>query len=128
MWPGAASGAVDPWRVASLCVPAPPLSLTRPMRGRRRTIAAVLTDALAPRPEARAAALAAAFSDACGQRIAREASYRGLLQDGRLLVLVRTAAWAEQLAKLEPDICARIEARLGRGTAPGLHIRVHEPR
>ena len=98
------------------------------MRGRRKTIAAALTDALARRPEARAAALAAAFADACGPRIAREASYRGALEDGRLLVLVRSAAWAEQLAQLEPEICARIEARLGTGSAPGLHIRVHDPR
>jgi hypothetical protein len=97
------------------------------MRGRRKTIAAALTDALVRRPEARAAALAAAFADACGPRIAREASYRGPLGDGKLLVLVRTAAWAEQLAHLEPEICARIEARLGPGAAPGLHIRVREP-
>lgn len=98
------------------------------MRGRRRTIAAVLTDALAPRPEARAAALAAAFADACGPRCAREASLRGALEDGRLLVLVRTAAWAEQLEQLAPEICARLEARLGKGVAPGLHIRVQPPR
>ncbi len=98
------------------------------MRGRRRTIAAVLSDALAPRPEARGAALAAAFADACGPRFAREASLRGPLEDGRLLVLVRTAAWAEQLAQLAPEICARIEARLGKGAAPGLHIRVQAPR
>jgi hypothetical protein len=98
------------------------------MRGRRRTIAAALTDALAHRPEARAAALAMAFADACGPRIAREASYRGALADGRLLVLVRTQAWAEQLTQLEPEICARIEARLGTGAAPGLHVRVHDAR
>lgn len=98
------------------------------MRGRRRTIAAALTDALAPRPEARAAALAAAFADACGPRFAREASMRGALEDGRLLVLVRTVAWAEQLEQLAPEICSRIEARLGKGAAPGLHIRVHPPR
>lgn len=98
------------------------------MRGRGKTIAAALTDALVRRPEARAAALAAAFADACGPRIAREASYRGPLDDGRLLVLVRTPAWAEQLEHLAPEICARVEARLGKGAAPGLHIRVHTPR
>lgn len=97
------------------------------MRGRRRTFAAVLTDALAPRPEARVVAIAAAFADACGPRLAREVSYRGPLEDGRLLVLARSPAWAEQLAQLEPEICARIEARLGKGAAPGLHIRVHQP-
>ena len=98
------------------------------MRGRRKTIAAALADVLSPRPEARAPALAAAFADACGPRIAREASYRGVLEDGRLLVLVRTAAWAEQLSQLAPEICVRIEARLGPGAAPGLHIRVQSPR
>jgi hypothetical protein len=98
------------------------------MRGRRRTIAAALADVLARTPQARKAALAAAFADACGSRIAREASFRGELVDGKLLVLVRTPAWAEQLASLESEICARIEARLGAGSAPGLHIRVHQPR
>jgi hypothetical protein len=98
------------------------------MRGRRRSIAAVLTDALTPRPEARAAAMACAFADACGPRIARETSFRGPLADGRLLVLVRSAAWAEQLARLEAQICARIEARFGPGSAPGLHLRVHPTR
>jgi len=98
------------------------------MRGRRRTVAAVLAEALARTPGARTAALAAAFAEACGPRVAREASFRGSLSDGKLLVLVRTATWAEQLAALEPEICARIEARVGRGSAPGLHIRVGEPR
>jgi hypothetical protein len=98
------------------------------MRGRRRTLAAALADVLAPNPAARKAALVAAFADACGPRVAREASLKGELADGRLLVLVRTAAWAEQLVALEPEIRARIEARLGPGSAPALHIRVHEPR
>lgn len=108
----------------------PPSSVTHPMpkRGRRRTLAATLADVLAPNPAAKKAALAAAFADACGPRIAREASLKGLLGDGRLLVLVRTQAWAEQVAALEPEIRARIEARLGPGSAPALHIRVHEPR
>lgn len=98
------------------------------MRGRRQTIAAALADLLAQNPQARKAALAAAFADACGPRIAREASFRGQLADGSLLVLVRTPAWAEQIAALEPEIRARIEARLGPGSAPSLHIRVHQPR
>ena len=49
------------------------------MRGRRRTIAAALADVLARTPHAGKAALAAAFADACGPRIAREASFRGEL-------------------------------------------------
>jgi hypothetical protein len=97
------------------------------MRGRRKTIAAALADVLAKKPEARTAALAAAFNDACGPRVAREASFRGILADGSILVLVRTPAWAEQVAALESEICARIEARLGPGSARALHIRVHEP-
>jgi hypothetical protein len=98
------------------------------MRGRRRTAAAALAEVLSAKPGARTAALAAAFVDACGPRLAREASLRGPLSDWRLLVLVRTPAWAEQVAALEPQICARIEAHVGPGSAPGLHIRVGEPR
>jgi hypothetical protein len=98
------------------------------MRGRRRTVAAALAEALSKTPGGRNAALAAAFAEACGPRIAREASFRGPLSDGKLLVIVRSPAWAEQLAALEAEICARIEARMGRGSAPGLHIRMGEPR
>jgi hypothetical protein len=98
------------------------------MRGQRRPVAAVLAEMLARTPGARTAALAAAFAEACGHRIAREASFRGPLADGKLLILVRTAAWAEQVAALESEICARVEARVGRGSAPGLHIRVGDPR
>ncbi|HET6411478.1 MAG TPA: DciA family protein [Anaeromyxobacter sp.] len=98
------------------------------MRGRRRTIASVLAEALSKDPRARSAALAAAFAEAMGPRLAKEASFRGLLGDGKLLVFVRTESWAEQLATLAPDICARLEARLGPGAAPGLQIRVGPPR
>jgi predicted nucleic acid-binding Zn ribbon protein len=98
------------------------------MRGRRRTVAAVLAEALARTPGAHTAALAAAFTEACGPRIAREAAFRGSLADGKLLIVVRSDVWAEQLATLEAEICARVEARVGRGSAPGLHIRVGQPR
>jgi predicted nucleic acid-binding Zn ribbon protein len=94
------------------------------VRGRRRTAAAVIADALARRPEAQAAALAAAFADACGPRLAREVSCRGTLKDGRLLVLARTPAWAAQVQALAQDLCARVNARLGREVAPGLEVRV----
>src|SRR4051794_9285141 len=94
------------------------------MRGRRRTVAAALADALAGRPEAGAVALAAAFAEACGPRLAQETSLRGPLRDGRLLVLVRSAAWAGQLATLEAEICARVNARMGREVARGLEIRL----
>ena len=72
--------------------------------------------------------MAAAFADACGPRLAREASFRGPLPDGRLLVVVRSAAWAEQLEALGAQVCAQIEARLGPGSAPGLSIRVGQAR
>jgi hypothetical protein len=94
------------------------------MRGRRRTVASALAEALASRRGADRAALAAAFAEALGPRLAREASMRGLLRDGRILVLVRTEAWAGQIAALEADICARVNARLGRAVAAGLEVRV----
>jgi ABC-type amino acid transport substrate-binding protein len=94
------------------------------MRGRRRTVAAVLADALASRPGAGSAALAAAFADACGPRLAREASFRGVARDGRLLVVVRSAAWATQVAALEREICDAVNARLRRPAAPGLDVRI----
>lgn len=94
------------------------------MRGRRQTIASVLAQALAHRTHAEGAALAAAFAEACGPRLAREVSCRGSLKDGRVLVLARTAAWAAQVQALAPDLCARVNARLGRDVAAGLEVRV----
>jgi len=85
----------------------------------------VLAQALAPRKEAEGAALSAAFAEACGPRLAREASLRGPLKDGRLLVLVRTQAWASQVEALAPVLCERLNARLGRTVAVGLEVRVH---
>ena len=94
------------------------------MRGQRRTLASVLAQSLAARGGAEPAAIAAAFAEACGPRLAREASFRGTLRDGRLLVLVRTPAWATQVESLAPELCARVNARLGRAVAPGLEVRV----
>ena len=94
------------------------------MRGRRRTVASALAEALGRRADAAPAALAAAFAEACGPRLAREASMRGAMRDGRLLVLVRSDEWAAQVVALEREICARVNARLGRDAAAGLHVRV----
>lgn len=94
------------------------------VRGRRRTAAAALADALARRPEAQAAAIAAAFAEACGPRLAREVSMRGRLRDGRLLVLVRSPEWAAQVSELAGVLCERVNARLGRAVAAGLEIRI----
>lgn len=94
------------------------------MRGRRRTVASVLADAFAARPEAVSPAIAAAFAEACGPSLARHASCRGLLQDGRLLVLARTQAWADQLTAAAPLLCERVNARIGRRTVAGLEVRL----
>ncbi len=94
------------------------------MRGRRQTLASALASALAKRDGAGGAALAAAFAEACGPRLAREVSCRGPLEDGRLLVLARTAGWAAQVEALAPELCARVNARLGRTIATGLAVRV----
>ncbi len=94
------------------------------MRGRRQTIASVLAQVLAHRPQAGDAALAAAFAEACGPRLAREVSLRGTLKDGRLLVLAQSAAWAAQVEALAPELCERVNARLGRSVAVGLEVRV----
>ncbi|HET8541344.1 MAG TPA: DciA family protein [Anaeromyxobacter sp.] len=84
----------------------------------------MLAQALAPREGAEGAALAAAFAEACGPRLAREVSLRGPLKDGRLLVLARSAAWAAQVEALAPQLCERVNARLRRAVASGLEVRV----
>lgn len=98
------------------------------MRGNRRTLAAVLAEALAPRRGAGSAALAAAFAEACGPRLAREVSFRGVMRDGRLLVVARGAAWAAQVEALAPELCDRVNARLARTAATGLDVRVASER
>jgi hypothetical protein len=94
------------------------------VRGRRQTIASVLAQALGARAGGGGAALGAAFAEACGPRLAREVSLRGPLKDGRLLVLARSAAWAAQVEALAPELCERVNARLGRTVAAGLEVRV----
>jgi ABC-type amino acid transport substrate-binding protein len=97
------------------------------MRGRRRVVASVLAEVLSKRRGAGASALAAALAEACGPRLAREASFRGVTREGRLLVLVRSDGWAEQVRALETEICRSINARLGRLAASGLEVRVGAP-
>ncbi len=94
------------------------------MRGRRRTLASVLAESLAARCASEPAAIGAAFAEACGPRLAREVSFRGVLRDGRLLVLVRTPAWAAQVETLAPALCSRVNSRLGVPAARGLDVRV----
>jgi hypothetical protein len=93
------------------------------MRGRRRTVAAVLAETLSRRPGGAGAALAAAFSEACGPRLASELSFRGVLADGRLLVVASTPEWASQLSAAEQLVCERVNARLGRRAAAGIEVR-----
>ncbi len=84
----------------------------------------MLAEAFAQWPAAEGVALTAAFADACGPRLAREVSMRGVLRDGRLLVLARSEEWATQLVALESPLCERVNARLGRVVARGLEVRV----
>ncbi len=97
------------------------------MRGKRRTLASALADALGDRPEAEPAVLAAAFADAVGAHLSRMLSFRGLLPGGRLLVVARSAAWAAQASALAPTICARVNARVGRKVASDLDVHVGAP-
>ncbi len=98
------------------------------MRGRRRSVATLLAEALSGRSEARLVAAAAAFAEACGHPLCREASVRGLTADGHLLVIVRSPDWARQLEALAPAVCDRMNARLG-GSRPvaGIMVRVGSP-
>lgn len=96
------------------------------MRGGRRSISTLVAQFLAARPAARLGALQAAFAEACGQPLARQAAARGLTGDGRVLVAARSAAWACEVERLAGPICERLAARLG--TAPaGLTVRVDHP-
>ncbi len=87
-------------------------------------MASALAEVLGRHRETGEAAIAAAFVEACGQRLSRSASFRGVMKDGRLLVLVTDQAWADQVQALADEICARVNARLGRPAARGLDIRV----
>jgi hypothetical protein len=94
------------------------------MRGRRRTLASTLADALRGVPGSEAVALRSAFAEACGPRLAQEASMRGVTRDGRLLVVVRTQAWATQVSALASVLCERVNSRMGREIARGLDVHV----
>jgi hypothetical protein len=93
-------------------------------RGRRRTLATTLFDTLSGIPGAEPVALRSAFAEACGPRLAREASMRGVTREGRLLVVVRTHAWAAQVTALADALCERVNARMGRTVARGLDVHV----
>lgn len=90
-------------------------------------MASALAEVLGRHRETGEAAIAAAFVEACGQRLARSASFRGVMRDGRLLVLVSDQEWAAQVEALADEICSRVNARLGRPAARGLDIRIGSP-
>jgi len=97
------------------------------MRGRQRSVASLLAESLAARPGALRAAAAAAFAEACGWPLSREASVRGLGPDGHLWVVASAAEWARELEHLAPEICQRVNARLGRPVVKALDVRVRRP-
>jgi hypothetical protein len=94
------------------------------MRGRGRPISTVLADALSGRADARLAAAAAAFAEACGWPLAREVALRALTRDGCLIAVASTQAWADQVMALGPRIRARMNARLRQEVALRLEVRV----
>lgn len=94
------------------------------MRGKRRRIATVLADALAPRNDARRPAAAAAFAEAVGWPLSREVQLRAVTREGRLLAVARTEEWAAQVRVLAPRIVERMNARLGPGTAVDVDVRL----
>ena len=94
------------------------------MRGRRRSLASALADALAGHPAARPVVVPAAFAEACGPRLARELSVRGVTREGHLLVVATSQGWAAQARELAPALCERLNARLGRTVATGLDVHV----
>jgi hypothetical protein len=94
------------------------------MRGRRRSLASTLADALRGVPGAEPTLLRSAFAEACGPRLAAEASMRGVTREGHLLIVVRTPAWATQVTALAPELCRRVNARMGRLVVHGLDVHV----
>jgi len=97
-------------------------------RGRRRTLGGVVAESLARRPEARRPAAAAAFAEACGWPLSREATVRGLGPDGHLWVVASSPEWERQIQSLAAEIISRVNDRLGRPVVKALDIRVRRDR
>jgi hypothetical protein len=96
----------------------------RGKRGQRRSITSVLAESLAGRAGASRVAAAAAFAEACGWPLSREASVRGLGHDGRLWILASSTEWGQEIERLSPQLCERVNARLGRPVVTGIDVRV----
>jgi len=84
----------------------------------------VLAESLAREPGAGRPAAAAAFAEACGWPLSREATVRGLGPDGHLWVVASTEQWAREIENHAPAIVERINARLGRTAVTALDVRV----
>jgi hypothetical protein len=97
------------------------------MRGRSRTLASLLAEKLPRRRETRVATAAAAFTEACGWPLAREARLRAHTRDGVLVVEVRSRAWADQIEALAGPLCEKVRAILGPDAVSGLDVRVAAP-
>jgi len=97
-------------------------------RGRRRTLVSVLAESLAGRSGAARVAAAAAFAEACGWPLSREARVRGLGPDGRLWVVASSAEWAREIERLADGIRDGVNARMGRTLVTGIDVRVARPR
>ena len=59
-----------------------------------------------------------------GERIAGAARAESVRDDGILVVSVRTAAWAQELSLMTPQIIARVNAGRDAGRITGIHWRV----
>jgi hypothetical protein len=97
-------------------------------RGRRRTLGSVLAESLAGTPGATRVAAAAAFAEACGWPLSREATVRGLGRDGHLWVVASSAEWATQIEALSGDLVARMNARMGGDRIVAIDVRVRRGR
>ena len=59
-----------------------------------------------------------------GERVAAVAVAESVRDDGMLMVHVKTAAWAQELSLMTPQIIARVNAGRGAGRITGSHWRV----
>jgi len=66
----------------------------------------------------------AEWAQLVGERVAAVAVAESVRDDGVLMVSVKTAAWAQELTLMTPQIIARVNAGRGAGRIAGIHWRV----
>jgi len=66
----------------------------------------------------------AEWPEMVGERVAAVAAAESVRDDGILMVAVKTAAWAQELSLMTPQIIARVNAGRGAGRINGIHWRV----